>query len=328
LNLPAFYPGITVSPISIDFSDVIIGTGAASTVTVQNNGNADLVIGTIISPPLPFEIIRDGCSGKTLPFGTKCTLNIGFSPTSTGLFNSIINIPSNDAERNPVVSYLSGIGINEIVLSSPTDEASFDACSLYAPPTFQWNPKQPFNSYSVQFSEDPAFSTIRIRFKVSGTTTEKTMSSSQWKRIFRIPGEQGGPVYWRVVGSQGAGKWAISDTHSIVISSPQPVGDPVLSPTSILGLPNLTWQNNCNIKFKAWFGSTPGFSEREVLSFYLSNPDLGGGTFSAELTTSQWMAIRRLVGDLPDSTIYWCVESQDPLKRPAITELMYFTLTY
>ena len=87
------------------------------------------------------------------------------------------------------------------------------------------------------------------------------------------------------------------------------------------------WQNNCNIKFKAWFGSTADFSEKKVLSFHLSSPDLDGGTFSRELTTSQWKAIRRLVNDLTDSTIYWVVESQDSLKRPAITELMYFILT-
>jgi len=306
---------------------VIIGTGAESTVTIQNNGNADLAIGTITSPSSPFEITGDNCSGKTLPFGTKCTLTIRFSPTSTGLFNSSFDIPSNDSQRNPIVSYLSGIGIHEIVLSSPADQASFDACSLYAPPTFKWNPKESFNRYLVEFSEDPAFLTIRVRMRVSGKTTEKTTSSSQWKRILRIPGEQGGPVYWRVVGTQGAGKLAISDSRSIMISAPQPVGNPVLSPTSRMGLPNLTWENNCDIKFKAWFGSTADFSKKEVLSFHLSDPDLDGGTFSRELTTSQWKAIRRLVNDLSDSMIYWCVESQDLLKRPAITELMYFTLT-
>jgi subtilisin family serine protease len=327
LNLPAFYPGITVFPTSVDFSDVIIGYGAVGTVTIQNSGNANLVIGSITSPSSPFEIIGDDCSGKTLPFGTECTLTIRFSPILAGLFNSSINIPSNDPQRNPAVSYLSGVGIHEIMLSSPMDQSSFDACSLYVPPTFKWNPKESFNSYSVQFSEDSTFSTIRVRIRVSGKTTEKTMSSSQWKRILRIPGDQGGTVYWRVVGTQAGGRSAISDSHSIMISAPQPVGNPILSPTSRMGLPNLMWQNNCNIKFKAWFGSTADFSEKKALSFHLSNPDLDGGTFSRELTTSQWKAIRRLVNDLTDSTIYWCVESQDPLKRPAITELMYFILT-
>lgn len=327
LNLPAFDPWITVFPTSVDFSDVIIGTGAERTVTIQNSGNANLVIGTITSPSSPFEIIGDDCSGKTLPFGTKCTFTIRFSPISAGLFNSSINIPSNDPQRNPVVSYLSGIGIHEINLSSPMDQTSFDACSLYAPPTFKWNPKESFSSYSVQFSEDPTFSTIRVKIRVSGRETEKTMSSSQWKRILRIPGDQGGTVYWRVVGTQTGGTSAISDSHSIMISAPQPVGNPILSPTSRKGLPNLMWQNNCNVKFKAWFGSTADFSEKKVLSFHLSNPDLDGGTFSRELTTSQWKAIRRLVKDLTDSTIYWYVESWDPLTRPATTELMHFILT-
>jgi hypothetical protein len=38
------------------------------------------------------------------------------------------------------------------------------------------------------------------------------------------------------------------------------------------------------------------------------------------------MAIRGLVNDVAGSTVYWYVESQDPLRRTALTELMEFTL--
>ncbi len=328
LNLPAFYPGINVIPAPVDFNDVVIGTGVERTVTIQNSGNADLVIGAITSPPSsPFQIIGDKCSGKTLPFGANCTLTIRFSPTSTGPFSSSINIPSNDSQKNPLINYLSGVGIGEIILSSPEDQASFDACSLYAPPTFRWDAKESFSSYSVQFSGDPTFATVGVKTNVSGKTTEKTMDSSQWKRVLRIPGGEGGTVYWRVVGTRTDGPSAMSDSRSIMVSAPEPVGNAILSTTSRMGLPTLLWQNNCNIKFRAWFGNSANFSEKKILSFHLSNPDLDGGNFAGELISSQWMAIRELVNDVTGSTIYWYVESQDPLKRTAFTELMDFILT-
>jgi subtilisin family serine protease len=326
LNLPVFYPGIYVLPTSVEFTNVVVGTGAKKTVTVQNSGNANLVIGTITSPSAPFQIIEDQCSGTTLPFGASCTLTIRFSPDSAGTFTSSFDIPSNDSQKNPVITYLSGVGINEILLTAPMDQASFDACSYYAPPTLRWNTQESVSSYSVQFSEDPAFSFIRVKTRVSGKKTEKRLSLYKWKKVLLIPGALGGTVYWRVVGTRSDGISVISDTWSIMVSVPQPVGNPALSPTSRMGLPTLGWQNNCNIRFKAWFGDSAGFFERKILSFHLSNLDPGGGNFLRELTSDQWLAIRGLVNDVAGSTIYWYVESQDPLKRYAITELMQFIL--
>jgi len=327
LNLPVFYPGINVLPASVEFPTVIIGTGAEETVTIQNSGNANLVIGTITSPSSPFQIVEDHCSGETLPFGANCTLTIRFSPISAGTFTGSFDIPSNDSQKNPVVTHLSGVGINEIILSSPQDQAPFDACSYYTPPTLQWNTQESVSSYSVQFSEDPAFSIIRVKTRVSGKKTEKRLSSYQWKKVLLIPGALGGTVYWRVVGTRSDGTSVISDTRSILVPIPQPVGNPVLSPTSRAGLPTLGWQNNCNIKFKAWFGDSAGFFERKILSFRLSSLDLGVENFLRELTSDQWLAIRGLVGDVAGPTIYWYVESQDPLKRSGVTELMQFILT-
>jgi subtilisin family serine protease len=219
LNLPAFYPGINVMPAPVDFNDVVIGTGMERTVTIQNSGNADLVIGAITSPSSPFQIIGDLCSGETLPFGGNCTLTIRFSPTSTGRFSSSINIPSNDPQKNPLINYLSGAGINAIVLSSPEDQASFDARSLDSPPTFRWNPKESFSSYSVQFSGDPTFIVVAVKFKVSGKKTQKTMSSGQMKKVLQIPRDERGTVYWRVVGTRTDRTQAMSDTRSIVVSA-------------------------------------------------------------------------------------------------------------
>jgi hypothetical protein len=83
-------------------------------------------------------------------------------------------------------------------------------------------------------------------------------------------------VYWRVIGTRSDGTSATSDIRSMVISGPQPVGNPILSPTSKEALPTVMWQNNCNTKFKVWFVSVSGvtFLKKKVLVYHISNPNI------------------------------------------------------
>jgi hypothetical protein len=104
------------------------------------------------------------------------------------------------------------------------------------------------------------------------------------------------------------------------------VGDPEISPTIKGDLPILSWQNNCNTKFKVWFGNDE-FGKKTSLSFSVKNPGDNGGTFAKPLTSSQWSSIRKLVGDVSGNPIFWYVESWDGLKRYARTGGMSFELT-
>ena len=101
----------------------------------------------------------------------------------------------------------------------------------------------------------------------------------------------------------------------------------MISPVSRNKLPVLTWQNNCNVKFRVWFGIDPGFLLKNALTFYISDPNLNGGIFLKELTSEQWQRIRRWVGDQPGTTIFWYVESWDGLNRYSVTEVKSFVLT-
>jgi hypothetical protein len=92
-------------------------------------------------------------------------------------------------------------------------------------------------------------------------------------------------------------------------------------------LPALSWENNCNIKFKVWFGSDDAFSKKTIYSFNIKSPNDNEGNFTKNLTLGQWKAIRRLIGDQNGSTIYWYVESWDGLGRYNKTEVMDFVLT-
>jgi hypothetical protein len=249
-----------------------------------------------------------------------------FFPSSSGTFINHFDISSNDFSRNPVAISLNGKGVLKITLSSPADGASFNFCLLNSPPTFSWDSAVSFSSYDIQFSADSAFVTIPVSIRVSGENRERLMTPSEWKTVLQIPGSNGGSVYWRVTGTLSDGTAVFSGVRSIFISGPQPVMNPVLSPVTRSELPELQWENNCNVDFKIWFGSDSSFTKTRVLTFMVSDPNVDGGIFSKQLTRLQWLLIRRLVGDRSGSTIFWYVESQDELNRTQTTEVMSFQL--
>jgi hypothetical protein len=159
--------------------------------------------------------------------------------------------------------------------------------------------------------------------KVKTTTLEATITSSTWKRVLSIPG---GTVYWRVVGTRANRTKFISESRSIIIEPPQAVGNLNISFTSKGSLPELSWDNNCNTKFKVWFGSDEQFTKKTAFASNIKNPNDNEGEFTKLLTLGQWMAIRRVVGDTSGSTIYWYVESWDGLGRHNKTDVMGFVL--
>ena len=217
------------------------------------------------------------------------------------------------------------LGEASIVLQSPSDGASFGACSLSSPPTFSWT-GEGYKGYEIQFSVDQGFSSVSVKVKV--TATQVLLSSATWKKVLMIPGSSGGAVYWRVV---GIGTTVKSGVRSFGVESAEAVGNPAISPTSKSSLPTLSWENHCGVKFKVWFGSDPDFTKpgikKKALSFNIKNPNDNNGVFTKALTSGQWMSIRKLVNDAAGSTIFWYVESWDGLNRTSKTGNMSFTLT-
>jgi hypothetical protein len=209
-----------------------------------------------------------------------------------------------------------------ITLTSPSDQSSFDACSLYSRPTFAWNATGSFKSYEIQFSSSDAFDSISAKVKTSAT--EVQISSSTWKKVLLIAGVNGGSVYWKVIGTNEDKIKATSNVCSLLIEGADEVENPQISSTSKGSLPTLFWVNECNMKFKVWFGNDNQFSKKKSFSFSLKSLS---ETFTKGLTSSQWSSIRKLVGDAAGETIYWYVESWDGLKRNSKTDVLSFVLT-
>jgi len=105
---------IAVSPTSLDFGDIQVGSSStAQTVTITNSNGGKLVIGTITitdTDASQFAIVSDNASGQTLSKGVSANVTVIFRPTSAGNKMGSLFIPSNDPDENPFIVTLSGTG--------------------------------------------------------------------------------------------------------------------------------------------------------------------------------------------------------------------------
>jgi len=107
-------PDINVVPALYNFGSTVIQTSSASTTfTITNKGTADLVMGTISLTGQnfsEFRIPREDCSGKTIGPQLTCTIDILFSPVSTGIRTAFLTLPSNDPDSSSLNVSLQGTG--------------------------------------------------------------------------------------------------------------------------------------------------------------------------------------------------------------------------
>ena len=108
-------PDLTLDRTSIDFGSIdCLSSSSPETVTVTNDGTADLVIDTISitgTDSDQFSKQNDNCSGQTLAPAASATLEVVFSPTSSGAKSATLSIPSNDPGEPTVDVPLGGTGI-------------------------------------------------------------------------------------------------------------------------------------------------------------------------------------------------------------------------
>ncbi len=117
INLPDITVTDSVAPnsdLQIPFGDVTELAYSNQTVTVTNDGVADLSVGNIAVADVlatPFTIETDNCSGQVLTPAANCNITVKFSPASTGNFSDSFDIPSDDADENPVTVSVDGTGV-------------------------------------------------------------------------------------------------------------------------------------------------------------------------------------------------------------------------
>ena len=103
-------PNIAASQSTIDFGGVVVENSLGKTIVIQNTGDADLAIGNINKPDLPFSITSDTCSNKTVSPSKTCSVDVTFRPTAQNKYAGTITIPSNDPDAGSVGITINGYG--------------------------------------------------------------------------------------------------------------------------------------------------------------------------------------------------------------------------
>jgi len=128
-------PQISVSSTSLDFGSVPVGDSSFTNLTISNSGSANLIIRQITlsgADTLDFNTRDDNCTGATLPSSQNCTVQVVFSPRSTGSKSATLLLSSNDPDTPTQTVSLSGSGTDggAIVSSGSTGFFCFFSTSV------------------------------------------------------------------------------------------------------------------------------------------------------------------------------------------------------
>lgn len=99
----------------VAFGNVFLTATANQTLTVTNDGSANLVLGTIAvvnGLDAPFSIlgVADTCSGSTLEPAESCTFIVEFAADVPDVYNDSFDIPSNDPDEPSITIAVSATG--------------------------------------------------------------------------------------------------------------------------------------------------------------------------------------------------------------------------
>lgn len=105
-------PDIDISPALLDFGNVVLGNSLSLNLTVNNNGDSDLLISAIdfCSASTEFSIISIG-STQLAP-NQSTSIVVRFNPTGVGLAEACLRISSNDPDQSQLESTVRGQGID------------------------------------------------------------------------------------------------------------------------------------------------------------------------------------------------------------------------
>lgn len=114
-------PSIGVSPATLPFGNVRLGTATALAVTVTNTGNAALSLTTLgVTGTAEFGLSNAPALPLSVPAGGSTKLNIRYAPANTGPDTGSLAIGSNDSAHPTVTVALSGTGVAPALTVNPT----------------------------------------------------------------------------------------------------------------------------------------------------------------------------------------------------------------
>jgi hypothetical protein len=109
-GVAAQVPDIDVTPTSLNFGNVTVGTSADLTLTVRNVGTATLTVNSIMSDNARFTVVSPIGSFNVAPNGQQF-VTVRFGPTAPSMHMAMLIITSNDPDEPTVSISVSGTGI-------------------------------------------------------------------------------------------------------------------------------------------------------------------------------------------------------------------------
>jgi hypothetical protein len=109
-------PAVALQPAVADFGQVELGFTELRAVSLFNSGTAPLTITSIATPPLPFEMVADDCSGSVLAPSNFCEIRYAFRPLQLEPVSTSLVITSN---ASPIAIDLRGAGLLPYPLPAP-----------------------------------------------------------------------------------------------------------------------------------------------------------------------------------------------------------------
>lgn len=112
----------TVTPTSIDFGTVGVGSSASKTLTVANTGNLNVTITKAAPPGLPFVVHAPIPEGQVLTPGDSIEVTVTFAPTAAGKANGAYLINADDGHGQRTIT-VTGTGASAAgsTLPNPTN---------------------------------------------------------------------------------------------------------------------------------------------------------------------------------------------------------------
>jgi hypothetical protein len=118
-------PFASLAPTTVTFPSQYVGTsGLPQTVTVTNNGAADLQVASVTASPADFGVLSN-CT-NSVPAGSSCTIGVFFDPTASGTRTGTLTIAYN-AATSPQTVTLTGSGQDFSVMPGSAASATVTA---------------------------------------------------------------------------------------------------------------------------------------------------------------------------------------------------------
>jgi hypothetical protein len=96
----------------LTFPNTNVGVSStAQTVTITNNANAPITVGSItLSPLSPVNYSQTNTCGATIPANGSCTVSVVFKPTATGIQAGTLNVAITGYAAQALTTQLTGTG--------------------------------------------------------------------------------------------------------------------------------------------------------------------------------------------------------------------------